>query len=204
MSPNLKAFEAAYNQAKSLGHVWHVVGLEHDWEALQVALDARAEGQGAFPLPQPFNVVYGCLTTLEHLIGIDSDTYKIEPAATATLTVTPAHAIIPQRLIIPEHICNLFVVNDLRAGVDPLIDTAVSSAVFRGDSSYAFSRIVRTVIGMDLSVTVTNISAEPQRFEAIILAHPNIPMFNRRYKDELDIETVAQHMQTKVSFDDDS
>lgn len=105
------------------------------------------------------------------MYGIDSGAANIAANATATVTVTPQKRHIPQRIVMSTNMANNFLVNDIRSGVEPILATvgAISAAVFIQDASVPPFRSVIMEVGMDFSITVTNITGAAQRFTATVL-----------------------------------
>lgn len=105
------------------------------------------------------------------MYGIDSGAANIAAGATATLTVTPQKRHVPQRIFMTAAVANNFVVNDIRSGVEPILATvgAISAAVFIQDATIPPFRSVIMEVGMDFSMTVTNVTGAPQRFTCTVL-----------------------------------
>ena len=105
------------------------------------------------------------------MYGVDSGAVNIAAAATATLTVTPQKRHIPQRIVLSANVANNFVVTDLRSGVEPILATvgAISAAVFIQDATTPPFRSVVMEVGMDFSITVTNVTGAAQRFTCTVL-----------------------------------
>ena len=78
---------------------------------------------------------------------------------------------IPTRLVVSQTVANNFVLSDIRVGVEPVLATtqALSMAIFVQDSTAPNFRAVVAEVGMDVSVTVTNISGAGARFTSTIV-----------------------------------
>lgn len=102
--------------------------------------------------------------------GVDSGAVLVGVGATATITVSPQKRNIPQKLFLTAAVATAFLINDIRTGVDPVLATngAISAAIFIQDSTAAVFRAVICEVGMDFSVTVTNISLAAARFTATV------------------------------------
>ncbi len=155
-----KALIAAYNQARSLGYTWDVIDLDHDWEALQVALDGRAEGRSV-PLPSGFSIIGNHLTNATFSYALGEQT-EVPVGATQWFNRTVVNRFMPHKLIINEP--QKWVVADMRAGTEPLFDGHVLSAQILPPV-----RKVLLVPGMDLSVAVTNVHDKPAVLSAVVI-----------------------------------
>lgn len=167
MNPNLIAALARYQnggqtptlaaQSNVLGSLAAEVGVSKEglYTASKLANAAKVE------LARGDDVMY----------GIDSGAANIAAAATATLTVTPQKRHIPQKIVLSANVANNFVVADIRAGVEPILITvgAISAAVFIQDSTIPPFRSVVMEVGMDFSITVTNVTGAAARFTATVL-----------------------------------
>jgi hypothetical protein len=102
--------------------------------------------------------------------GVDSGAVAIAAAASATITVSPQKRNIPQKMFLTAAVATAFLINDIRVGVEPVLATnaAISAAIFIQDSTAAVFRAVICEVGMDFSITVTNISAAGARFTATV------------------------------------
>ena len=105
------------------------------------------------------------------MYGVDSGAANIAAAATATLTVTPQKRHIPQRITLTAAVAGNFVIGDIRSGVEPILATVgnISAAVFIQDSTVPPFRSVVMEVGMDFSITVTNVTGAAQRFTCTVL-----------------------------------
>jgi hypothetical protein len=105
------------------------------------------------------------------MYGLDSGAANIAAGATATVTVTPQKRHVPQRIVMSANVANNFVVTDIRTGVEPILITvgAISAAIFIQDATTPPFRSVVSEVGMDFSITVTNITGANQRFTATVL-----------------------------------
>ena len=105
------------------------------------------------------------------MYGLDSGAANVAAGATATITVTPQKRHIPQRITLSGNVANNFVITDIRSGVEPILITvgAISAAVFIQDSTVPPFRSVVMEVGMDFSITVTNVTGAAQRFTCTVL-----------------------------------
>ena len=104
------------------------------------------------------------------MYGIDSTT-TIAAGATATLTVTPQKRHVPQRIVMSAVVAGNFVCTDIRAGVEPILATvgAISCAVFIQDATTPPFRAVVMEVGMDFSITVSNVTGAAERFTCTVI-----------------------------------
>lgn len=105
------------------------------------------------------------------MYGLDSGAANIAAGATATVTVTPQKRHIPTRITLSATVANNFVINDIRTGVEPILITvgAISAAIFIQDSTVPPFRSVVCEVGMDFSLTVTNVTGANQRFTCTVV-----------------------------------
>lgn len=105
------------------------------------------------------------------MYGLDSGAAGVGAGLTATLTVTPQKKHIPQRIVLSAAVASNFVITDIRAGVEPILATvgAISAAVFIQDATTPPFRAVVMEVGMDFSITVTNVSAAIARFTCTVI-----------------------------------
>ena len=106
------------------------------------------------------------------IYGLDSGVAGVGAGVTATLTVTPQKRHIPVRIVMGGATAAAFVVTDIRAGVEPILSTvgAISAAIFIQDATAPNFRSVVMEVGMDFSITVTNITGANVRFTATVVS----------------------------------
>lgn len=104
------------------------------------------------------------------IYGFDSGS-TIANNATATLTVAPQKRHIPKRIALSSTLGTGFAMSDFRVGVEPILGTVgnINMAVFIQDSTAPNFRAVVCEVGMDVSITVTNISGGALRFTATVV-----------------------------------
>jgi hypothetical protein len=104
------------------------------------------------------------------MFGVDTGATLIAAGVSATITTAPQKRNMPSKLFLSAGVAANFVINDIRVGVDPVLATtgAISAAVFVQDSNAPPFRSVICEVGMDFSMTVTNISAAAARFTATV------------------------------------
>ncbi len=120
------------------------------------------------PVGNPFELARGD----DVYYGLDSGAAGIAGATTATLSTTPQKRHIPKRMTVSAQVAANFVVSAIQVGVEPVLATTsnMSMAVFIQDATSPSFRAVVCEIGMDFSVTVTNINAAvAARFTAAIV-----------------------------------
>lgn len=107
------------------------------------------------------------------IYGLDSGAPGVPSGAgsTVTLSTSPQKRNVPTRLVVSQTVANSFVLSDIRVGVEPVLATtqALSMAIFVQDSTAPNFRAVVAEVGMDVSVTVTNITGATVRFTATIV-----------------------------------
>lgn len=105
------------------------------------------------------------------IYGIDSGAAGVGAGVTATLTVTPQKRHVPVRIVLGAATAAAFVITDIRAGVEPILSTvgAISAAIFIQDATAPNFRSVVMEVGMDFSVTVTNITGANARFTVTVV-----------------------------------
>lgn len=102
--------------------------------------------------------------------GLDSGAAGVAAATTASLSTTPQKRHIPKRMTVSAAVAGNFVISDIRVGVEPVLATTsnMSMAVFIQDATMPSFRAVVCEIGMDFTITVTNVTAVVQRFTAAV------------------------------------
>lgn len=105
------------------------------------------------------------------MYGVDTGAGGVPAGGTATITVTPQKRHIPQRITLTAAVAGNFVIGDIRSGVEPILATVgnISAAVFIQDSTVPPFRSVVMEVGMDFSITVTNVTGAVQRFTCTVL-----------------------------------
>ena len=105
------------------------------------------------------------------MFGLDSGAAGIGASTTANLATSPQKRNIPKRLIVSENIASNFVLSGAFVGVEPILATTsnISMAAFVQDSNIPAFRSVINEVGMDFSLTVTNIGGATQRFVATVI-----------------------------------
>lgn len=105
------------------------------------------------------------------IYGLDSGAGGVAAGTTSTLSTSPQKRNVPTRLVVSQTVANSFVLSDIRVGVEPVLATtqALSMAIFVQDSTAPNFRAVVAEVGMDVSVTITNISGAAARFTSTIV-----------------------------------
>lgn len=105
------------------------------------------------------------------MFGLDSGSAGIAAATTANLSTSPQKRNIPKRLIVSDTVASTFVLSGAFVGVEPILATTsnISMAAFVQNSNIPAFRAVVNEVGMDFSLTVTNISGANQRFVATVV-----------------------------------
>lgn len=107
------------------------------------------------------------------IYGLDSGgAPNLVPAGNSrTLSTSPQKRNVPTRLVVSQTVANNFVLSDIRVGVEPVLATtqSLSMSIFVQDSTAPNFRAVVAEVGMDVSITVTNISGADARFTATIV-----------------------------------
>ena len=147
--------------------------------ALNKALAAKGGPKAAMQLPPGLRAALGRAAQIESyrgddvIYGLDSGAAGVPAGAgsTVTLSTSPQKRNIPTRLVVSQTVANNFVLSDIRVGVEPVLATtqALSMAIFVQDSTAPNFRAVVAEVGMDVSVTVTNISGAGARFTSTIV-----------------------------------
>lgn len=145
--------------------------------ALNKALAAKGGPKAAMQLPPGLRAALGRAAQIESyrgddvIYGLDSGAAGIPATTTSTLSTSPQKRNIPTRLVVSQTVANNFVLSDIRVGVEPVLATtqALSMAIFVQDSTAPNFRAVVAEVGMDVSVTVTNISGAAARFTSTIV-----------------------------------
>lgn len=145
--------------------------------ALNKALAAKGGPKAAMQLPPGLRAALGRAAQIESyrgddvIYGLDSGAAGIAAGTTSTLSTSPQKRNIPTRLVVSQTVANNFVLSDIRVGVEPVLATtqALSMAIFVQDSTAPNFRAVVAEVGMDVSVTVTNISGAGARFTSTIV-----------------------------------
>ncbi len=172
----------ASRMAAELGMTWGLLGTEHDFAALLVYLDARTEKKNAL-VPEGFLIHDDVITawpSVAYSVSTGEPTKRhpgIPAGATATVTTTPHARHTPVRFIVDGSCSHWFTIRQLNAGVESLIqgrnggpDGGISASVFLPEASPAVAlRPVLMEVGMDFSVTMTNISNEGRPFRAAVI-----------------------------------
>ena len=106
------------------------------------------------------------LASLTVRYGVDSGQIGVAGGATAVISVTPQKPHRPERLVLSEAVSNVFVIADIRAGVDPVLATtgAISAAEFVPNSNSPPFNAVDMPVGKTFSVAATNTWFSPARF----------------------------------------
>ena len=115
---------------------------------------------------------------LSILYGVDSGGVTLIPGAgTADVIVTPQKRHIPERLIMSEAMSAAFLIDGIFAGVEPVLATTgpMSAAMFVQDSTLGNFKSVVMDVGMDFTVSVTNISGGAARFTTGVKGKPVPP-----------------------------
>lgn len=148
--------------------------------ALNKALQAKGGPKAAagMQLPPGLRAALGRAAQIESyrgddvIYGLDSGgTNLIGAGNSQTLSTSPQKRNIPTRLVVSQTVANNFVLSDIRVGVEPVLATtqSLSMAIFVQDSTAPNFRAVVAEVGMDVSVTVTNISGAGARFTSTIV-----------------------------------
>ena len=146
--------------------------------ALNKALAAKGGPKAAMQLPPGLRAALGRAAQIESyrgddvIYGLDSGgTTLIGAGNSQTLSTSPQKRNIPTRLVVSQTVANNFVLSDIRVGVEPVLATtqSLSMAIFVQDSTAPNFRAVVAEVGMDVSVTVTNISGAGARFTSTIV-----------------------------------
>jgi hypothetical protein len=106
------------------------------------------------------------------IYGLDSGGVNLIIAnETRSLSTSPQKRNVPTRLVVSQTVANNFVLSDIRVGVEPVLATtqSLSMSIFVQDSTAPNFRAVVAEVGMDVSVTVTNITGAPARFTSTIV-----------------------------------
>lgn len=136
--------------------------------------------------PQGLQQAAGCVVChaqthaddLSILYGVDSGAAPLIPAAgAADVIVTPQKRHIPERLIMSEAMSAAFLIDGIFAGVEPVLATTgpMSAAMFVQDSTLGNFKSVVMDVGMDFTVSVTNISGGLARFTTGVKGKPVPP-----------------------------
>jgi hypothetical protein len=102
--------------------------------------------------------------------GLDS-TATIATTVTATLTTSPHVRNIPKQISVSTPVGEGFAISSILIGVQPVLATSsnISAAIFIEDSTANPFKSQVLEVGMDFSMTVTNITAGSLRFLATIV-----------------------------------
>ena len=145
--------------------------------ALNKALQSKGGPKAAMQLPPGLRAALGRAAQIESyrgddvIYGLDSGLTPIPAGNPATLSTSPQKRNIPTRLVMSQTVANNFVLSDIRVGVEPVLATtqALSMAIFVQDSTAPNFRAVVAEVGMDVSITVQNISGAGARFTSTIV-----------------------------------
>ena len=145
--------------------------------ALNKALQKSGGPKAAAQLPPGLRAALGRAAQIESyrgddvIYGLDSGAVLIPALGPATLSTSPQKRNIPTRLVVSQTVANNFVLSDIRVGVEPVLATtqALSMAIFVQDSTAPNFRAVVAEVGMDVSITVQNISGAGARFTSTIV-----------------------------------
>lgn len=104
------------------------------------------------------------------MFGLDTGAAGVAAAAQATIVVTPQRRNIPTRITLSQNVANAFVIDRLVVGAENLLSTAasISAATFVQDSTAPNFRSPVMEVGMDFSISVTNVTGAVQRFTATV------------------------------------
>lgn len=130
------------------------------WQAAQQILSGYGPLSGNGPIQG--NSIY---------FGLDSGATAIAAGATATLTTSPQVRNIPKQISVSQAVGTAFAISSILIGVAPVLATSsnISAAIFIEDSTANPFKSQVLEVGMDFSMTVTNVSANPIRFLATIV-----------------------------------
>lgn len=96
----------------------------------------------------------------DYLFGLDSGAAGVNGGITVTISTPPQKRCLPHRITVGDATITNFGCSAISIGVEPVLITTglMSLAVFRSDSVSPSFRSVPLDVGMDFSMTVTNIT----------------------------------------------